>query len=127
MRSKKHVKSTPKSTKFGSCEKGIPSYYSLQQPRKKDHGLKARKKSDSVADLNKILENEEDSDHLRDELSDCQHFLTHTELENGHHKVFNFQLSKLDPNLVNEKLVQVFENLIVQQTSTLPWDLCYVI
>ena len=27
------------------------------------------------------------------------------------HKVFNFQLSKLDHNLVNEKLDQVFEKL----------------
>ena len=32
-------------------------------------------------------------------------------MENGHHKEFNFQLSKLDPNLVNEKLDQVFEKL----------------
>ena len=77
--------------------------------------------------MNKILKNEEDSDQLEDELNACQHFLTDTEMENGRHKVFNFQLSKLDPNLVNEKMDQVFENLIVQQKSTLPWDLCYVI
>ena len=109
--SKKHVKSNPKSTKCVSCEKEFPSYYSLQQHRKKDHGMKARKTNDSVADLNKILENEEDSDQLRDELNACQHFLTDTEMENGRHKVFNFQLSKLDPNLVNEKLNQVFEKL----------------
>ena len=32
-------------------------------------------------------------------------------MENGRHKVFNFQLSKLDTNLVNEKLDQVFEKL----------------
>ena len=63
-----------------------------------------------VADLKKILENEEDSDQLPDELNTCQHFLTDTEMENGRHKVFNFQLSKLDPYLVNEKLDQVFEN-----------------
>ena len=109
--SKKHVKSNPKSTKCVSCEKEFPSYYSLQQHRKKDHGVKARKTSDSVADLNKILENEEDSDQLRDELNACQHFSTDTEMENGRHKVFNFQLSKRDPNLVIEKLDQVFEKL----------------
>ena len=67
--------------------------------------------SDSVADLNKILENEDDSDQLRDESNACQHFLTDTDMENGRHKVFNFQLSKLDPNLVNEELDQVFEKL----------------
>ena len=32
-------------------------------------------------------------------------------MENGRHKEFNFQLSKLDSNLVNEKLDQVFEKL----------------
>ena len=73
--------------------------------------MRARKRSDSVADLNKILENEEESGQLRDELEACQHFLTDTEMENGRHKVFNYQLSKLDPNLVNEKLDQVFEKL----------------
>ena len=73
--------------------------------------MKARKTSDYVADLNKILENEEDSDQLRDELNACQHFLTDAEMENGCHKVFNFQLSKLELNLVNEKLDQVFEKL----------------
>ena len=66
--------------------------------------MKARKTSDSVADLNKILENEENSDQLRDELNAFHDFLTDTEIENGRHKVFNFQLSKLDPNLVDEKL-----------------------
>ena len=73
--------------------------------------MKARKTSDYGADLNKILENEEDSDQLRDELNASQHFLTDTEIENGRQKVFNFQFSKLDPNLVNEKLDQVFEKL----------------
>ena len=107
--SKKHVKLTLKSSKCVSCEKKFPSYFSLPQHRKKDHGLKARKTSNSVADLNKILENEEDSDHLRDELNACQPFLTDTAMENGRHKVFNFQFSKLDPNLINKKLDQVFE------------------
>ena len=55
------------------------------------------------------MENEEDSDQLRDELNACQYFLTDTELENGSHKVFNFQFSKLDPNFGNEKLEQIFE------------------
>ena len=32
-------------------------------------------------------------------------------MENGRHKIFNFQLSKLDSNLIIEKLDQVFEKL----------------
>ena len=109
--SKKHVKSTPKSTKCVSCEKEFASCYSLHQHRKKDHRLRARKMRYSVADLNKILENEEDSDQLRNELNASQHFSTDTEMENGLHKVFNFQFSELDSNLVNQKLDQVFEKL----------------
>ena len=99
--------------------KKVPSYYSLQQHRKKDHGLKARKTRDYIADLNKILENEEESDQLRDELKAC-HFLTDTEMENGRHKVFNFQLLNIDPNLVNKKLDQVFEKLDCAAKSALP-------
>ena len=41
----------------------------------------------------------------------CQHFLTDNEMDDGRHKVYIFQFSKLDPNLVNEKLSQVFEKL----------------
>ena len=34
-----------------------------------------------------------------------------TEMENGRHKVFNFQMSKLDTKLNNEKLEEVFYKL----------------
>ena len=77
----------------------------------KDQVLKARTTSDSAADLTKILEKEEDSDQLRDELNACQHILTDTEMEIRRQKVFNFQLSKLNSNLDNEKLDHVFEKL----------------
>ena len=83
----------------------------FKQHRKKDRLLKARKTNDSVADLNKILENGGVSDHLRDKLNACHHFLTYTEIENGLNKVFIFQLSKLVPNLVIEKLDEVSEKL----------------
>ena len=91
--SKKHLKSTPQSTKCVSCENEFSSYYSLKQHRKKDHGLKARKTSDSFANLNKILQNEEDSDQLRDELNAFQHFLTDTEMDMDATKysIFSFQ------------------------------------
>ena len=54
------------------------------------------------------MENEEERDQPRDELNACHHFLTDTETEIGRHKVFNFHLSKLDPNL---KYFKVFEKL----------------
>ena len=86
-----------------------------------------RKTSDYVADLSEILAKEEDNDQLQDELNACHNVLTDTAMENGRHNVFIFQLSKLDIKLINQKLDQQFENLMVQQKSTLPWDLCYLI
>ena len=73
--------------------------------------MKTRKTSNFVADSNKILENEEESDQLRGKLDASQPFLTDTEMRNGRHEVINFQLSKLDPNIVHKKLDQVFEKL----------------
>ena len=56
---KKHAPSTSKqSTVSSSCEQDFPSYYSLQQHRRKEHGAKHWKPSDTVADLNKIVEEE---------------------------------------------------------------------
>ena len=110
---KKHAQpSSNQSTVCSSCEQEFPSYYSLQQHRRKEHGAKQRKPSDTVADLNKIVEEEgEDGEKLKEELSACQHFLVDTEMENGKHKVFNFQMSKLDTKIINEKLEEVFNKL----------------
>ena len=107
---KKHAPSTSEqSTVCWSCEKEFPSYYSVQQYRRKEHGAKQRKPSDLVADFNKIVQEEgDDGEKLKEELSACQHFLVDTEMENGRHKVFNFQMSKLDTKIINEKLEEVF-------------------
>ena len=100
------------STVCPSCEQEFPNYYSLQQHRRKEHGAKQRKPSDTVADLNKIVEEEgEDGEKLKEELSACQHFLVDTEMENGRHKVFNYHMSKLDTKIINEKLEEVFNKL----------------
>ena len=57
---KKHAQPNSKqSTVRPSCEQEFASYYSLQQHRRKEQGVKQRKPSDTVADLNKIVEEEE--------------------------------------------------------------------
>ena len=78
---KKHAPTGSKqSTVCSSCEQEFPSYYSLQ-----------RKPSDTVADLNKVVEEKrDDGEKLKEELTACQNFLVDTEMENGRHKVFNF-------------------------------------
>ena len=91
------------------------SYYSLQQHRRKEHGAKQRRASVTVADLNKIVEEEgEDGETLKDKLSMCQRFLVNTEMENGRHKVFNIQrylTFKLNTKIINEELEEVFNKL----------------
>ena len=110
---KKHAPASSKqSTMCSSCEQKFPSYYSLQQHRRKEHGAKQRKPSDTVADLNKIVEDEgEDDEKLKEEIGACHDFLVDTEMENGRNKVFNFQISKLDTKIINEKLEEVFNKL----------------
>ena len=62
--------------------------------------------------MNKIVEEEgEDDEKLTEKLSACQHFLVDREMENGRHKLFNFQMSKLDTKKINEKLEEVFNKL----------------
>ena len=99
---KKHAQPSSKhSTDCPSCEQEFPSYYSLQQHQRKEHGAKQRKPSNTVADLNKIVEEEgENGEKLKEELSACQHFLVDTEMDNGRHKLFNFQMYK---NIQEEK------------------------
>ena len=110
---KKHDQASLKqSTVCPSCEQEFLIYYSLQQHRRKEQEEKQRKPSDTVADLTKIVGEEgEDSEKLKEELSACQHFLVDTEMENGRHKVFNFQMSKFDTKIINKKFEEVFNKL----------------
>ena len=75
---KKHAEQSSKQTTVCPfCEQEFPTYYSLQQYRRKELGAKQKKPSDTVADLNKIVEEEgEDGGKLKEELSACQHFLS---------------------------------------------------
>ena len=110
---KKHaLSSSEQPTLCASCEKEIPSFYSLERHRRKEHGAKPRKPSDSMTDLNKIVEEEgEAGEKLNEEFSACQHFLVDTDMKNGRHKIFNFQMSKLDTKVSNEKLEEAFNKL----------------
>ena len=60
---KKHAPSISKQSMVcSSYEKEFPSYYSLQQHRRKEHGAKQRKPSDTVDDLNRSVEEEDDGE-----------------------------------------------------------------
>ena len=57
------------------------------------------------------MEEGEDGEKLQEELSACDHFFVDTETANGRHKVFNFQMPKLDTKIINEKLKELFNKL----------------
>ena len=79
-----------------------------------------------MADLKKIVE-EEGEDGEKKEGGDCQHFLVDTEMKNGRHEVFIFQISKLDPKVINEKIEEVFTSWILPLKLTLLWGLFFKI
>ena len=72
-------------------------------------------------DVNNLVE-EDDAD-LKEELQACQHFLVHSELEKGRHRVFNFAMSTFDNSLINKKLDLVFNGLKCAAKLTLRLDL----
>ena len=96
------------------CLEEFPSFCSLQQHKRRMHGTSTKVGIKSSEKLKEVLESEEldqKNEQLRQELSACQHFFDNTEMENGRHRVFNFKLSKLNPNEINDKLKEVFEKL----------------
>ena len=102
------------STMCTVCLEEFPSFYSLQQHKRRKHGTSTKVGIKSSEKLKEVLESEEldqNNEQLQQELSVCQHFFDDTEMENGRHRVFNFKLSKLDPNEINEKLKEDFEKL----------------
>ena len=118
--------SSKHSTVCSPCEQEFPSYYSLQQNWRKEHGAKQRKPSDTLADFNNIEKKEgEDGEKLKEELSACQLFLVGTEMKNGGHKAFNFQVSKLDTKIFNEKLEEVLNKL--NSAAKINIDLVFVL
>ena len=102
----KHAPSIFKqSTVCSSCEKEFPSYYSLQQHCREEHGAKQRTHTHTLADLNRIMEEDgEAGEKLKDYLSACHHFPKDTEMEIGSYKASDFQMSNLDTKVINEKL-----------------------
>ena len=95
------------------CLEEFPSFYSLQQHKRRKHGTSTKVGTKSSEKLIEVLESEEldkNNEQLQQELSACQHFFDNTEKENERRREFNFKLCKLDPNEINKKLKEAFEN-----------------
>ena len=89
------------------CLNEFPTFYSLQQHKRRKHGtwiktgIKSCKRLKEVLELENLDKNDE---RLQQELSACQHFCNKFEIKNGRYRVFNFKLLKLDPSKNNEQL-----------------------
>ena len=80
----------PKDTKLSTvctvCLEEFPSFYSLQQHRRRKHGTSSKVGAKSSEKLKEVLESEELEKHneqLQQELSACQHFLAILRWEMG--------------------------------------------
>ena len=100
------------------CLEELPSFYSLQQHKRRKHGKSIKVGTKFINTLKKVLESEEsdrNNEQLQQELTACQHFFDHTEMENARHRVFNYKLSKLDPSEINENSKKCLKSLIALQ------------
>ena len=75
---------TKLSTMCTVCLEEFPSFYSLQQHKRRTHGTSKKVGTKSSEKLKEVLESEElekDNEQLQQELSACQHFFDDTEME----------------------------------------------
>ena len=82
------------------CLEEFPSFYSLQQHKRRKHGTSTKVGTKSSESLKEVLESKEldrNNEQLQQELSACQHFFDNAEMENGRHRVFNFKCRDLIP------------------------------
>ena len=91
------------------CHAEFIVFYALRQHKDTQHGTQI---GFGASDI--IVENivgDVDYQSLRQELEDCKHFLTDTEMENGRQRVVYFAMSSFDMSLLNDKLDFVFKEL----------------
>ena len=107
---KKHSVPRPSITyKCKLCHAEFPGFYALRQHKNTQHGTQIGFGASNI-DVEEIM-GDVDDHSLREELASCKHFLSHTEMENGRHRVFNFAMSSFDMSLLNDKLDYVFKEL----------------
>ena len=96
------------------CLPEFPSFYSLQQRKRRKHGTSIKVGTVSSGKLKEVLRFEEldkNIEQLQQEHTAFQHIFNETQMGNRRDQVFKFKLSKFDPNETNEKLNAVIVNL----------------
>ena len=108
------LKDTKLRTMLTVCLEGFPSFYSLQQFKRRRHGIPTiigTKSNEKFIEIPESEELEKDNEQLQQDFCACQHFFDNAEMENGKHQVFNFKLFKLYPRKINKKLKESFQKL----------------
>ena len=91
------------------CYAEFPGFHALGQHKNTQYGPQMGFGASNI-DVKDIV-GDVDDQSLREELESCKHFLTHTEMENGRHRVFNFAMPSFDISLPNDNLDYVFKEL----------------
>ena len=107
---KKHSNPKPDITfKCKLCYAEFPGFFALPQHRNTQHGPQMGFGATNT-DV-EVIVGDVDDQILGEELESCKHFLTDTEMENGRHRVLNFDMSSFDMSLLDGKLDYVFKEL----------------
>ena len=107
---KQHILAGPSLTyKCKLCHAEFPGFYALRQHKNNQHGTQIGFGASNI-DVEDIVEDVDDQ-NLREELQSCRHFLVDSEIQKGKHSVFNFAVSNLTAQVIEEKLDHVLDKL----------------
>ena len=107
---KKHGAAGPKNNHTcKECSIEFPSFYSLRH-HKQRYRTAETTSSEEEADMQSLAEAGDDK-NLEDELQSCRHFLVDFEIQKERHSVFNFFVSNITAQVIEEKLDRILDKL----------------
>ena len=107
---KQHSAAGPSKTyKCTPCHAEFPGFYALRQHKNTQHGTQIGFGASNI-DVKDIV-GDVDDQGWREELQSCRHFLFDSETQKGRHSVFNFAVTNLTAQVIQEKLDRVLDKL----------------
>ena len=95
--------------KFKICDKDFQNLYILREHKRKEHGAQ-RDSGAQIVDFAHVV-GDIDDNSLEEVLETCKHFLLDSEMKNGIHSVYNFDMDTLDPKYLLKKLDVMLDSL----------------
>ena len=103
------VAGSSKTYKSKLCHAEFPSFYALRQHKNTQHGTQIGLRASNI-DVEDIV-GDVDDQNLREEIQSCRHFLVDSEIQKGRHSLFNFAVTNLTAQVIEEKLDRVLDKL----------------